>query len=215
MQYRRLTALGSIAALSLLFSTAHAVPVSYEVHSNYTAPNYSASWLHEATGCNSLNAGLYMCGTKSRIESGTLSGDLNSGILSNVTGELRTATQTIRVTAGVLGGAFAWYLTTDLYGTFEFLDLSALPGSPYNASNQPNSFNTSNDPNDLVLWGQNFAAPGLSSASTPFVNGVARRGIDLYAQRIPVLEPGTVLLLVVGVVGLVLVRRKQQATLTR
>lgn len=200
--------------LSSLFVSglANAIPVTYDVRSPYASANYSASWLHSATACNGLHASLFMCGNvKESITSGFVTGDQAGGVLTISGGQLITASHTVDITGGRIGGAFGWSVETAAHGTFEFLDLSpaSVAGSPYTSSSQPNRFNTGGPSADsFVLWGQNFAAPGLSSGNVMFQNA-ARWGIDLYAVRVP--EPSAFGLLVLGVIGLVLVRRRHAA----
>ena len=197
MELRRLLA---ATVLVLSSAAASATPAWYLVDSNYTAPSFSASWLHAATGCNM--GGLYMCGAKERITAGEIHGNLSGGVLTIANGFLTTATQTVAITGGTLGGAYDWFIETSTHGTFQFVDLSGL--SMYGASKQPNSFNTANDPNDIVLWGQNFAA-GQPPASN-------RWGLDLYAVRVP--APGTALILA-GACALLLLRRRRTPELRR
>lgn len=201
----------ALTVFAFAFSAAaQASLVTYEVRSPYSAGNFSASWLHQATGCNSLNSGLYMCGAKQAISSGQITGNQSGGVLHVTGGVLNGASETVQITGGRIGGAFGWTLETLAHGTFEFVDLSALSGSPFNSGSKPNSFNTGGAGTDnLVLWGQNFAAPGLSADPSIFTAGVPRWGLDLYAVKVP--EPATLALWLCGIAGLVLVRRRRLA----
>lgn len=167
--------------------------VTYKVDSDYSAPSYSASWLHKATSCGT--SGLCMSGAKTKIVSGVVKGDLAGSKLTGITGELITADgQTVKITDGTLGGVFDWFLETEGHGKFIFVDLKTLLAA-YSTPQQPNSFNA----DDFVLWGQNFAAHGPRPTNA--------WGIDLRAVLVP--EPDSVALLLLGLLGLGLVRRRQ------
>ena len=194
-------------ATLLLAATVHAVPVHFDVDSHYSAPSYRGSFLHGATGCNGLHAELYMCGSfLDRITSGYINGDLSGGVLTITGGELNTVNDTVVLTGGTIGGAFTWFIETASHGLFEYVDLSAIPGSPYTAGNQPNSLTQSGSTVTMVLWGQNRHSPTLSGFDAArFDPGIEKMGMDLVAvARVP--EPTVLVLFLIGIAALAYLR---------
>ena len=197
-----------IASLILAGSSiVHADPieVSYEIGS-YSTGGYSASWLHEATGCVSTGpagAPLYMCGARTDI-SGTINGMLDNGFLAVTGGMLNVGGTDHRIRGGNIGDfdelvpGTAWNLRVRGLGNFLFEPLGMGPGSP-------NYF----DGTTMILWGQN--RPAYRCSPNEYCNGRDRWGIDLYAKRVEVAEPATLALFGIGVLAMGLIRRRRTA----
>ena len=210
--------LGVLAAASVgMASTASAVPVSYEIGS-YSAGNYSASWVHGATGCSGTNSSLpgggplYMCGDPILPVSGIIEGDLIGGFL-NITGgsllidgvahAVGTGSYTPDFLSSVFGAAFGGFEIED-YGYFIYEPFNMGPG-------MPNYF----DGNEMILWGQNVAAYLCTPDEEDSCHYGPRWGIDIYGQRITVPEPGVLGLFGFGLLALAATRRRKTVNIAR
>jgi len=210
---------GLLALLLATPTTLWAIPVVYEI-GPYATEGYSASWLHTAGGNPSAsdldldndgaNDTLYMsAGPGGSIVdvTGTLGGDWDGSILSNITGMLNGA----MITGGSLGGAYysagmdpLWYLNLDGGGTFYFEELN-------DVINQITA-------DTLILWGQNTAAyagngncNGANGVDYSCAQNGDRLGMDLYGRAKPLPEPGTLALMMLGLASIAAgLRRREQ-----
>ena len=195
--------LGCLALLTLTmsgFALADPIPVTYEI-GTYAEGGYSASWLHEATGCVTTGSlgDLFMCGA-AQVLTGTLTGDLENGLLTNIGGVFYIGGESYNVLGGQLGvfeNANIWSITVESLGVFLFESL-------YMGDGMPNFF----DGDQLILWGQNLHAyncdPRFADCSS-----YSRWGIDLYGHKVSVSEPGTLALLGIGLLGVGISRRRK------
>jgi hypothetical protein len=183
-------------------SLADPIDVTYEV-GDYSAGGFSASVLHGATGCASEGpAGytLYMCGGPLLDIVGTITGVLDSGLLTVNGGTLNVGGTDHAVLGGLIGdfGALdpehAYSLIVQGLGTFFFEPIDMGTG-------RPNSF----DGDELILWGQNGDAYDCPVGDIE----CDRWGIDLYSERVAVPEPGTLALFGIGLLRLGLARRRK------
>ncbi len=212
---------GLLALLLATPTTLWAIPITYEIGPYDGLDGYSASWLHTAGGSpgasdldldnNGSNDTLYMsAGEHGSITAvtGTLGGDWNGSILSNITGTLNG----IAITGGSLGGAYysgamdpLWYLNLDGGGTFYFEELD-------------NSSINLITADYLLLWGQNTAAyigngnGGMSSHCDSGYGCMQTEGLglDLYGSATSLSEPGTLLLMMFGLASLTVASRRRE-----
>ncbi len=179
--------------LIFALGAAHAEPIEikYEIQA-FSGGNYSASWLHTATGCTGTgpNTGkrLYMCGYRTAI-TGQLTGTFEDDVFSINGGYLNIFGSNHAVGASRLGGDFSdtsnnllWVLNVANFGSFYFEDINMING--------PNFL----DAQHFKLWGQNSDAYGCDSVGEK--SECFPWGIDLYAKRVP--EPGTLALIAIG-----------------
>ena len=196
------TALVCLLLLWTSVSFADPIPVSYEI-GDYSTSGYSASWLHESTGCEAegpAGESLYMCGAKTAI-SGVISGMLDGGVLQITGGVLNVDGTEYQFLDGTLGN-FADLLPGGAYG-FSVAGLGAFFFEPLGmGAGLPNFF----DGDSMILWGQNAAAYKCAPNQACDAN---RWGIDLYANRVTVSEPTTLALLGLGIAALGLQRRRR------
>ena len=205
---------GFIAGLLTIFLMAPtslwAMTVGYDI-GPYSMPGYSASWLHSATSHQTSsdldldndgsNDSLYMSGSTKIALTGMLWGDWDGTVLSNITGMLNDNA----VTGGSLGGDYytagmdpLWYLDVAGAGTFYFEQLNSM-------INQITA-------DYLLLWGQNTAA----YLGSDCVDCDERRwGMDLYGEAKALPEPGTFLLMVLGLLSLPLLSRRRELLAAR
>ena len=155
---------------------------------------YSASWLHGATGCSGPGPSggtLYMCGGPLLEIVGSITGELDGGVLTIMGGSLNIGGTDYGVLGGMLGAFpavdFMWSIVIAGLGTFYFDNI-------YMGTGLPNHF----DGNDLILWGQNWNAYFCAVGRA----GCDRWGIDLYGAKSSIPEPGTMGLLGIGLLGL-------------
>ena len=191
----------SALLLSLLASAANADPVVYEIEIGYGAEGFQASYLHGSTGCRRTgpNTGdtLYMCGSPLDSITGRIEGDLIGGLLQITGGSIHTGSDSYRIFDGRLGsfgGNYIWWFTMEHYGEFWFESIAMGAG-------KPNFF----DGHTMILWGQNMSAYNRY----PGTMDHRRRGIDIYARKISVPEPGTLSLIGLGLLGAGLARRRR------
>ncbi len=186
-----------ILALTMLVSpltvSADPVSVSYDI-GPYIEGGYSASWLHGATGCSGPGPSggtLYMCGGPVLEIVGSITGELDGGVLTIMGGSLNIGGTDYGVLGGMLGAFpavdFMWSIVIAGLGTFYFDNI-------YMGTGLPNHF----DGNDLILWGQNWNAYFCAVGTA----GCDRWGIDLYGAKSSIPEPGTMGLLGIGLLGL-------------
>lgn len=203
---------GIIAGLIGLFTLAPtslwAVSLGYQI-GPYSTDGYSASWLHSAGGHpapsdldlnhDGFNDTLYMSPGPNGIKisvTGMLGGDWDGTVLSNITGMLNST----MITGGSLGGAYysanmepLWYLDLAGAGTFYFEEINGM-------INQI-------DENHLLLWGQNTTAY-LEEDGGCYTAGCTQQerwGMDLYGTAKSLPEPGTLLLMLLGLASMSLV----------
>lgn len=195
------TILTTAAALAIS-STAIADPVVYEIESNYSAGNFSASWMHGATGCQGWGPNtedkVYMCGDPLLPITGFIEGDLSGGVLNITGGTMNVGGTDYEVYEGQLGafgGSAIWGINIEFFG--EFLFESFLMGS-----GMPNMF----DGDTMILWGQNLDA----YAFDPGLRDAYRWGMDLYATRVSVPEPSVLALMLVGLAGVAVASRRRR-----
>lgn len=191
-------------------ASADPIPVTYEIGS-YAPGGFSASYLHESTGCPSASGwktgkNMWMCNGSSNDDlisiTGSISGILgDDGILSNISGSLTDGTTTFTIVGGTLGafgGGAVWNLAVNPFGSFYFESFSM-------GSGMPNYF----DGNEMILWGQTLGSYYCQPTSTT-CDG-PRQGIDLYGKRVGIPEPGTLALFGTGLIGLGLAWRRRIA----
>ncbi len=205
---RRVLATIFSLGVGILALPVHATPVAYEPVSyeigSYSQDGYSASWVHEATGC--AGAGpttrlpLYMCGDALPSIEGTVKGNYyrHGGYLQVTGGSLKIGNGNYAVGSGYLGSFRAgsvWFLKLENFGMFLFENLDKGKGLP-------NYF----DYDKFILWGQNLSAyfcrPGKRYCGP-------RWGIDLYGKRTSVPEPGVLALLGIGLLAIAATRRRR------
>jgi len=113
---------------------------------------------------------------------------MNEGVLTISDGVLIVEGEEFDILSGSLGGLGDWFIDIQDLGTFYFEDLGMGDG-------MPNEFSL----DQVVLWGQN----ALAYACNPQDDCDGYRfGIDLYASRASVPEPGTLALLGLGLLGM-------------
>lgn len=213
----RIRLIASMTALLLAAPVSlWAVPVGYDI-GPYSNSEYSASWLHSAGGCtgssdmdldnSGSNDTLYMCpgsgGTKTAL-TGMLFGDWDGTILSGITGMLNG----YDVTGGSLGGDYytnnmdpLWYLDVSGKGRFYFEKINSM-------INQITS-------DYLLLWGQNTAAY-VGDNGNCYMDDCAQQswGLDLYGTAKPLPEPGTLMLMLLGLLSLAAVSYQRGQTVS-
>ncbi len=209
-----------LLTLACLPGIALAAPITYDI-TDGSSGGFTASWLHAGTGAQS--AGFYMNGNKASI-SGSITIDWATGAAS---GSLSTDTPSDTNfgqgsgswVVDILGGSVAdigtfnngdslllsldYLLSVDgvasSTGTFYFAD-STFTGDVNSATNS-----------EIYLWGNNWFNQNGTADKTAFelANGAGSAlGIDLYGTAVP--EPGILLLLGMGLIGLG-IRRKRLA----
>ncbi len=200
-----LKTLGISALLAFIIpqqAIADPITVTYEIES-YSEGGFSASWLHESSGCTNqgLIGTLFMCGSTESL-TGTITGELEFGLLNNISGAFEIGGESYNVLGGQLG-AFEnhnlWSITVADLGVFIFETLNMGAG-------MPNFF----DGGEFILWGQNLHAYNCDPRYTD-CGEFNRWGIDLYGHQVSVPEPGTLALLGIGLLGMGLSRRRKTA----
>lgn len=191
-------------------------PISYDI-GNGSSGGFSASWLHAATGAHS--GGFYMNGDKASIE-GEITIDWSTGAAS---GSLFTDESDTDFGEGS-GSAAGWILDitggTTTGGTFAngadlliALDYSlshadgsnTTTGTFYFADHPFAGDANSASPSEIYLWGNNWFNDGTTPKPSTYA-----LGIDLYGTGTPVPEPGILLLLGSGLLGMGLLRKQRR-----
>jgi len=201
----------SVLLIPLLFvavTNASAMTITYELGQQRIG-NWSGSYLHKASGCTGGSAldmdnsggndTLYMCGGARRI-TGSITGKWDGTILSNISGTISGSRGSFGITGGSLGGAYysglpgdlrpLWRLETVRLGTFFF---ERMPINRITADT-------------LTLWGQNLRA----YTTRPCEGCKGRFGIDLYGEGQPLSEPGTLGIVLLGLMMMPLMMRRRR-----
>ncbi len=180
--------------------------VKFEIGA-YEHANYSASWMHGSTGCESqgLYGLLYMCGGPLAALTGELYGwyDQEDGVLSYVTGFL-TAGDYV---ATIVDGRLTSFSDFSDYSVLYFENEDPVYFEAFSmGEGLPNFF----DGNELILWGQNHWAYYCTPEEAELGEcGGERYGFDLYGRNVPVSEPVTLGLFGIGLIVLGLSRRRR------
>jgi len=202
-------------ALAFLPGIALAAPITYDI-TDGASGGFTASWLHAATG--SQSQGFYKNGDKASISgsitidwaTGAASGSLATDTPSDTNFGQGSGSWVLDITGGSVADIGAFnngdslllsldYLlsdgTTSSTGTFYFAD-----------SNFTGDVNSATD-SEIYLWGNNWFNQNGTGDKTTFVGaGGIALGIDLYGSAVP--EPGFLLLLGMGLIGLGLRRKR-------
>lgn len=182
-----------LIALFVTATNASAMTITYDIGMK-TIGNWSGDYFDQADGCTG--------GSPSDMCRGTLTGDWDGTILSNITGALSGSMGTINITGGSLGGAYysgapgsqtlLWSLETDSIGTLYFDDP------------QMNKITA----DALTLWTESLLA--YSTAAGEGCRG--RCGTHLFGENQALPEPGTIGIALLGLLSMPLMMRQRRRT---